>query len=147
MIRLVVLFLVMPCGLQAQSVKDLFQRHWVGSRIADGDSVVDQLYSINVDSSWNYTGKNGTTVFRDGKKYSAIAHVRGHLYIRPKSGDVIVTLIEGPNVSVDELPNGGNWCSVKARFYLRADPNNPNQCILEGDQYCLNSPVSHILYR
>jgi hypothetical protein len=133
------LLTVLPVYAIAQTVKDIIQRHWtcqiiLPSPSSDGiDTLVQHLYSIQIDESGDYTGTGALKIFSKGKEYSTTYGISGQLVISENGNKVCLTYKEGKILSKDKLPAGYLLCKEKGKLWLYRDEERPGKFFIETE--------------
>lgn len=158
--QLLLLLLALPLCTGAQTFQEIVQQHpWTcittipSTTHVGSDSMIQQLYAIQFDSTGNNYSGMAVTLYRGGGMISqAKCRITGKLII---SNDYIsITRMKGNAMVREEMPkawltysegeitaNGANldWTREHGALYIMQDEGRPGQFYLEG-RLAGNSP-------
>lgn len=135
---LLLLVVLLPGGLIAQSNKEIFQYNWSGFSVQDaagltrdGKIYITQRIKIRINNDNTLTGTN-VAVFRfDSLNYTREVVVKGRYY--PDKQEIY---IEEDYVEIAQpLPYGLFWCPGKGNLRVVRHPQKPGRYLLKGTIY------------
>ena len=122
--------------LTLQDVKALLEQQWrCQYKDSRKNDVLMILYNLQIDSNWNYIGREAYVVTERGAKSTVTVPIKGKVVFLPKKNTVKLTFEEGDRVE-GQLLADATWCPCSGAFYLYRDADNPGKFFLEGDVDC-----------
>ncbi|HMO33210.1 MAG TPA: hypothetical protein PKE63_03670 [Lacibacter sp.] len=132
---LLLLSLLLPGGLFAQTTIEIFQYNWSGHSVQDGYALtkdgkiyITQRIKIRINDDNSLSGTNVAVFKLDGVSYKRDVVIKGTYY--PDKLEIYIT--EDYEKSAQPLPYGLYWCPGRGTLKVFRHAQKPGRYLLKG---------------